>query len=263
MAQVADLQEESNPNPDAAGSADDVLSQLAGSEIDRLLAEADADSAVASAPLAPDAVESTEQKKITPDPREAAAVETELGLDEASLTSQLDELFNQLQQDTAPKPVKAAPPAPVEPAAQPTIAQAPPADIASPEAATAEGAERAALLEAAGFDANAASPESAAAPTPVVATEAKPETKVGVPAPAAPAPDPASSERSAVLDAAGFDTSPDADAPLPIWLKPLEWINAPVQHCSPAVRQAMGRAAIVTLVNAVLVLSYVAISHKH
>ncbi len=44
MAQVADPQDTSASNPESLGSADEMLSQLAGSEIDRLLAEADVES---------------------------------------------------------------------------------------------------------------------------------------------------------------------------------------------------------------------------
>jgi hypothetical protein len=123
-----------------------------------------------------------------------------------------------------------------------------------------EGSERAALLEAAGFESPNAAP----------AEPAKPET------PPAPAP-PAEDERAALLQAAGFE-SPDApaanapaDAPavqedpdyVPIYLKPLVWINAPLDAYPAIVRQTLGKAGIVTLVNALAVLTYVCFFRKH
>ena len=136
----------------------------------------------------------------------------------------------------------------------------PPAPADSPEAQTAagaeavtEGAERAALLEAAGFESpNAAPAEPAKPPAPAQAT--------------APA---AEGERAALLKAAGFE-SPAADPPtaqdpdyVPVFLKPLVWINAPLDACPTVVRQALGKAGIITLVNALAVLTYVCFFRKH
>lgn len=44
---------------------------------------------------------------------------------------------------------------------------------------------------------------------------------------------------------------------LPVYLKPLEWVNAPLSSVPESVREAMGKVAIVTLVNAIAVLIYV------
>jgi hypothetical protein len=242
MAQVADLHGSSNPKSETLGKADEVLSQLAGSEIDRLLAEAEVAPAEKDAG-ASDKNDSSTQTSIKPDPR-AAAAETELGLDEAALTNQLDELFDKLQQDTAAKTPEPA-----------TAAQAQPASPPAAEAPATEGAERAALLEAAGFNADA---KPADAPPAQAAAPAASESATA-PAPAASE----TSERDAVLSAAGFENPQSDQESDPIWIKPLVWINAPLTNCSPAVRQAMGRAAIVTMVNALLVLSYLAITHTH
>ena len=171
-----------------ATSTDELLSQLAASEIDRLLSEADAKSSV-------------------PEP--------------------------------APEKAEA------------------------PVATAMEGTERTALLEAAGFE--SARPESAGAPT----------------EPAAPAPPPVQDERSALLQAAGVESpddvgdapaAPAADAKLaakvdddrvPIYLKPLVWFNIPFETCPSLIRQMLGRAGIVTLVNAIAVLTYVLFFKKH
>jgi hypothetical protein len=61
---------------------------------------------------------------------------------------------------------------------------------------------------------------------------------------AAPTPD----DRENVLDMA---------APLPIYLRPLEWLNAPLASCPERLRETLGKVAIVTLVNAIAVLAYV------
>jgi hypothetical protein len=53
------------------------------------------------------------------------------------------------------------------------------------------------------------------------------------------------------------------DKPLPLLLRPLEWLNAPLVMCSERVREALGKVAIVTLVNAVAVLLYVILFRKH
>jgi hypothetical protein len=265
MAQVADLKDPSTSNTEPVGNADEVLSQLAGSEIDRLLAEAD----VATTPDPAPASAAATPGPSAPDLRQVAAVESELGLDEAALTSQLDELFNQLQEETTAKAAQAQQSAVAEaPAA--AVDAAPTAETAAIETPPTEGAERAALLEAAGFEsepkpAEAAPVQSApaSAPAPVAQTPPPPApTPAAHPTPPA-TPSAEASERSAVLDAAGFESVEFETPTVPFWIKPLEWINAPIEHCSPAVRQAMGRAAIVTLVNAILVLSYLAISHHH
>ena len=175
-----------------ASSTDELLSQLAASEIDRLLSEADA-------------------KAPAPEP-------------------------------TPPAPV------PVEPVVEKKEA---------PAEAVAEGTERSALLEAAGF-------ESKEAPT------AEP---VAAP-PATDAP-PVQDERSALLQAAGFESPGAEETPadvqvatvdddrMPIYLKPLVWMNIPFENCPSLIKQMLGRAGIVTLVNALAVLTYVLFFKKN
>jgi len=213
--------------PDSLASTDDLLSQMAGKEVDRLLAENEPDAP--EAPLVPEAPP----------------------LQEQSMTAQLDELFSELQHPVgAPTPQH---PADTQP--QPS----------------AQGTERAALLEAAGFDGPAADPPAD--------PEGDSQDPIHEAAPKGP-------ERSALLEAAGFEATdgcapaasdppaqtepvteaaaPDlALAPLPIYLKPLDWINAPLDACPAGLRQILGKAAILTLINALLVLTYVLIIRKH
>jgi hypothetical protein len=51
--------------------------------------------------------------------------------------------------------------------------------------------------------------------------------------------------------------------PLPLVLKPLEWINAPLDAFPNRVREAIGKIAILTMMNAVAVLTYVLIFRRH
>jgi hypothetical protein len=230
MAQAPSPQSDpAEPNA-SAQSPDELLSQLAGSEIDRLLAEGEVETPRVPPPKPPRAKPEAKPREL-PKP---TAVADKL---EQSVATQLDDLFNELKGDESPAPAAATEP--------------------NPEATT-EGAERTALLEAAGFN------------------------KDTQPAPAAESPDPVhegdadQTERAALLQAAGFDAekppaapvrkiarAPVADRPLPVYLKPLEWINAPMDHCSPAVRQMLGRAGIVTLINALAALGYVLLLRKH
>jgi hypothetical protein len=114
------------------------------------------------------------------------------------------------------------------------------------------GTERAALLEAAGFESSAPPPADAAPPM--------------------------EDERAALLHAAGFESPDSALQPgenpaddagakdpdhLPIYLKPLVWINAPLDSCPPVIRPMLGKVGIVTLLNALAVLTYVIFFRKH
>lgn len=229
MAQATAEPSQKNEKAAAPASTDELLSQLAGNEIDRLLAEADAKPAPAEL--------SRTNMDVAPPPAAPPPAE------EASLSRQIDEIFVELEKGQSKEA-----PARAEPLAQ--------------------GAERAALLEAAGFDAPGA---AAAAPgdsqDPV--HDAQPQ----------------GDERSELLRAAGFQSADQlADAvdsqslasggadslqdleeceSLPIYLKPLAWINAPLVKVSPSTRQVMGKLGILTMVNALAVLAYVVFFRKH
>jgi hypothetical protein len=53
------------------------------------------------------------------------------------------------------------------------------------------------------------------------------------------------------------------DTKLPLYLKPLQWINAPLMPFPAAVREAIGKIAILTLFNAIAVILYVLIFRRH
>jgi hypothetical protein len=169
-----------------------------------------------------------------------------------------DELLSQLASSEIDRLLSESegnPPAPATPAA---------AEVAASAEVVTEGSERAALLEAAGFE----------SPNPAPAEPVKPEP------PAAPAL-PMEDERAALLKAAGFESAdapaanpPAANPPaanpqavqnadhVPIYLKPLVWINAPLDACPAIVRKMLGSAGIVTLVNALAILTYVCLFRR-
>ena len=180
-----------SPPEGAKASTDELLAQLAGDEIDRLLAEAEA-----------------------VEPRASRAP-----FHVAPPTSP--------ESSTEPEPPPAAP-APELPDS-PTSAEL---DVA---------AEMDALFTAAtAKDQAAAEAEMSAAERDGLKTPAGVAESVAAPAPAA-------------------DVD---DAPLPLYLRPLEWLSAPLMILPESVRDIVGKIAIVTLLNAAVILAYVLIVRR-
>ena len=211
-----------SPPPGSPTSTDDLLAQLAGEEIDRLLSEADSAEAPAAAPAAPTASRApVPSNEPTPDaPAGNGAVNIDAGAPappepEADVAAELDELFN-----TA-------------------VAK----DKADEEAAAAlQAADASGVARQAGAGAE------------VVAAETSPAERAGL---TVPVRDDASG--GAGLEAAPqplTDLSPD-DRPTPLYLRPLEWLNAPLAACPASVRDLVGKAAIITLFNAAAIIVYV------
>jgi hypothetical protein len=223
---------------DSLAGTDDLLSQMAGKEVDRLLAEHEPE-----APPVPEIV--------PPPPAPAAAAPAD-----QTMSSQLDQLFTELE-----SPAGAA------------NAPAPAASVDTRSEPLTAGPERAALLEAAGFS----GPAPAGATAPITPPEGDSQDPISDAAPQG-------EERSALLKAAGFEAAgasaappppgptdllePAAPAiapppPLPGYLRPLGWISAPLDACPSVVRRIVGIAAVVTLVNALAVLTYVLMIRRH
>ncbi|MGA2500208.1 MAG: hypothetical protein ABSH20_20910 [Tepidisphaeraceae bacterium] len=124
--------------PAATGpNADEILSQLAGEEIDRLLAEAESPRSDPVPPLAV-AKATNVSPSSSPAPSSPAPLPAEPSADQ-DLNQQLDALFNQLNQETGtpaapetPAPASARP-APLEPSPSPAAEQ--------PKAVTASSAQ--------------------------------------------------------------------------------------------------------------------------
>jgi hypothetical protein len=174
-------------------STDELLSRLAGEEIDRLLAEVDGGEAGASGtPIdvsPPDRPERDNgQGPVAPAPAVPSSKDE-------TVAAELDALFSAaVEQDRADEEVAAA--------------------------AAALAAEQTSAAERAGL-------------TTVAAT------------------------------ASAADRAPDDDnAPLPLYLRPLEWLSAPLMLLPPGMRDLVGKVAIVTLINAAAILAYVLVVRR-
>ena len=206
-----------NPKPATPPSADDMLSQLAGDEIDRLLAEAEGQRPV---------------KEVAPSPAPIAAapmVEGEsVGFDSKQSAAEIDALLAQAE-STEPTPAAppAEPPAAAVPAASVTAPVAPAAVVEAPKPQPVPaGVEIAKEIEQ-------SEAERKALRAPEVKADVSPELII------------------------------DRTARLPLILKPLELLSSPLDACPDIVREAIGKMAIVTMVNAIAVLSYVLIFRRH
>jgi hypothetical protein len=243
----------------AAPGADDLLAQMAGEEIDRLLADESLTAEpFADSPSPPAATTFTQPAIARPStPDSETDPETAMQLDalfaelvavepvvpasvprpaprpaEASrpieqvdtvLSQQLDDLFAQLQSEeaavtpAAPTPAPAPPPAAM---AMPTIvAEQPPADVSVDPADQTSALERQVL----------------------------------------------SAELLNTADETTTAASPDAPTPtdepqeprVPLYLRLLELVNAPLANASETIRDFIGKAAIMNIVLALLILMYV------
>jgi hypothetical protein len=217
---------------ESAASADDLLSQMAGDEIDRLLADADVDSSAdvvqstePSTPIVQTTLDETMDQPPQADPPTAEADDDELFQSDAlafsspdlnapeiqaQLSSELDQLFDTLNNPEPPPP---ADPPVVDQATEPTQANASPAEV-----------------EAAGSLTTAPSIQEEQAATAALLESIEPT---------------------------------HAAAPLPVWLRPLEWLNSPLSGLTDSARSALGKAALITLFNALVILAYVLLFRKH
>jgi hypothetical protein len=256
MGQVIDLPDPlNNTAPAASPGVDDLLAQLAGEEIDRLLAEADVERPVqpavmiippgvisaseapvevhADAPkegLAPSAAD-PERLQAAPERSKPPTPSHETDVEEldARVAKELNNLFTELDTEK--------PPAVAQPVASPTAAP-----IAAPAPAVA-----------AQTVAEAAAAVAALAADPVAQAQELEKQVLG----------------QNLLEALG---GPEEAEPaksriksINFWflLKPLEWLNAPLSACSDTVRESLGKVAIMTLINALAILLYVAFLRKH
>lgn len=231
------------PDNGPAVDADDLLSQLAGDEIDRLLAEGDVEAPQVEAadPVPVDPVPSPTlvDEPITPELNSSGAdeildsvtpetVTPEPSTPEikAQLSNELDQLLDTINNpDASPLPQLATPAENLD------------QDLtASAEQLLASCAES---------TITAAIPAADAHSTPENTNPSPPQESGNSDEMAATA---------ALLDSIEPSNPP---APLPIWLRPLEWLNAPAAGFSDTTRSMLGKVALVTLFNAIVVLLYV------
>lgn len=219
---TVDLPDPLEPRAPSAASTDELLAQLAGEEIDRLLAEADSElagdakipppaSSPVTAPPASNQVAEDRTAKIGPGP--AAA----------NVSAELDDLFAQLDVGGTADAAKAA----TLPAGERT-------SLASASDVTPES-ESAAMQSAA--DESTSLVERNALAVPQIS-------------------DPPSAPAMSAASPAERDERP------PFYLRLLEWMNSPLAGCSDPVREAVGKIAILTTANAILILAYLLFLRK-
>ena len=73
----------------------------------------------------------------------------------------------------------------------------------------------------------------------------------------------ASEPEATVFDEEEGDTPDELDESLPFYLKPLEWLNAPLEALPEGAREVVGKIALLTFFNAAAVLIYVLVFRKH
>lgn len=216
------------------GATDDLLAQLAGQEIDRLLADADV-----PVERAPASAESN------PTPK----VETPLA-DSTSASIQ-----------AVPAPVEPTS-APAQPARSRLSSREPETPAAPTPAPTAPAEPPKSLLP------NLDAPRAEQAIGDIIGT-LDPELEQATREPTETAPteraalDAALGPAAATLVADDLAVDCDDDAPLPLYLRPVEWLNACFDSIPEALLEAAGKIAILTMVNAVAVLLYVLFFRHH
>ncbi len=236
------------PSAPRQQSADDLLSQLAAEQIDQLLADSPDEAAQEPAPAeaARDPLAAPAEAG-APAPLDAGK---EALSAEAAVAAQLDDLFHQINESTPVEPEKEA--APLEIPAKPPFGSEPQGRGQTAPAKTQAIAETAAEVDAA-----------LAAGTgpllPPLEPDAIEEQAVKNERAALDASVEAVAAVGAELD---NELAAEADEP-PLYLRPLEWLNAPLEYCPPGVREAFGKIAILTLFNSLAVLLYVLIFRRH
>jgi hypothetical protein len=185
---VADLPDPLEDRPEPAGGNDELLSQLAGDEIDRLLADEEdsADAKLSSG-------------------RSLAEVEAE----PAAPVAEVGDFLNKLDEGHRPADPSTAASAGAEPAAGPAGSSDGSEPLLPPESAETDAAERAAL-------------------------------EIGL------------LDEAIDAEAGGGDSTP-------FLLRPLVWINAPLDLLPDGIRAGVGKIALVTFFNALAILAYVLI----
>jgi len=275
---VVDLPDPLEKPPASAASADDLLAQLAGDEIDRLLNDAEAEApaaehvdAAAAHAVAPPAAAMSAAAPPVVEP--VAQVDSPAAVSMQDAAASIDDLLNEPVPETKDERTSstAGRAERIASASEtPTGAPSTTASVPNPNQQADTAAELDAILNSVSSEdgssaatvdidsAVAAAADKILSPT-IEAARAAGDT-VEEPAKTAEA-----SERDGLLAAVADEpeTDDEAPAPLPLWLRPLEWINAPVNDSSDRVREFLGKAAILTMVNSAAVIVYVLMFRKH
>jgi hypothetical protein len=244
MSETQGIMPHAPAHPLAAGVADAMIAQTVGEQIDQMLAKAEVERSSSASDAAAQPT------------GDASGVKSDV-------VGDLNRLIDQENQTTS------AAKAPGEKTDQENAAAAEKPDVHVPPTAASETSPSDAPTPP--HTASVAAPSAAPAahpppqPTPGITEEgvvgaASSQHSEASHAAAAPAPtaEAAPDAISEVQAADEGDESPEShEAPLPAWLKPLELLNQPFLFIPDSVRSALGKAAIVTLVNATALFIYV------
>ncbi|HZZ44903.1 MAG TPA: hypothetical protein VFE58_18340 [Tepidisphaeraceae bacterium] len=214
-----------------AGGTDDLLSQLAGDEIDRMLAEAEVESAAAPKVEHVEGLETPAE--VAPVVEETTAATS---AEDPALAAQLNEVFNELQK-------------PIEENSTAAASETPTADATAPVAPGASELDTQ-LEKLAQELLPTAAPEEAMTTVDAPVAEAAPVVE-------------AKNERAALLAESAEGTIAEEGleqteaGPVPWYVKPLIWINAPFASFSEQAMDLMGKVALATLLFSITVLAFV------
>jgi len=261
------LPEPATPPADVSVNADDLLSKLAGDEVEKLLSDADVAPPATAASAAAGATSSAAIETPAPPAAPAVASSEPVGTDsarpgaaEAAVQAELDTLFNELtagegKASTAAPPAQPAVPATLDAPAQPK----PPVSEAPAEPATAAATVPPEPDPGSTADAEV-DPDFSGAVEPAAADvsqlEAQLQQTLAAPAEPAPATKPAASAAPQAAAAPAESKPEEPEAETSWWLRPLELLSAPLGD-NPQIRETVGKIAIVTAFNAIVVLIYV------
>lgn len=235
---TVDLPTSPEQSPAPLNSADDLLSQLAGAEIDRMLAEAEPESVTESDP-------------------ELDAAFAEAAANAPTTEAEIDEL---MKTAAAEEQAAAAPPA-APPAAVAAAAPAPTADAYAAEVDALFAELNASSAPVAEPPAEVVVEKEAPAPSPVasmaaVPAEPHPEQQTSAAEKSALAtPEPQAEEESI------YPLKRPKEKPS-VLVKVLELLNFPFATCSDSLREVLGKIAILTTMNSLAVLLYLLLFKK-
>jgi len=214
---------------DSPADADELLSQLAGDEIDRMLADADV---------------STRENS---DPAESPALDSSM---EASPDQGLDDPHSAILHPADPEGDELF--------QSDGLAFSSP-DLTAPEIQAQLSSELDQLFDTINNHEESPPDEQAPAPSATAAHDSPNADEPTILPSAVTQEQDEAAATAALLESIEPTT---ATAPLPIWLRPLEWLNAPLASLTDSARSALGKAAIITLFNAIVILLYVLLFRK-
>ncbi len=245
-----------------AGKADDLLAQLAGDEIDKLLADADEKAGTPTEPepaAAPAAVADVDDKEL------AKTASAEASAEAAAVAPAVLAALGEPLAPLVPLASTTPPPAAVAEAAKEPVAE---------ETDAALAGELDKLFDELKKDPEPDAPDSpaglAAPVEPAPVAEQAPAAEQTAETPAVAIDDATTAEeRGGLIEEVAEEPAEDdttrviVEVKLPIYLRPLEWINAPFAFLPDRARDLLGTIGIVTLMNAAAILVYLRLMRKH